>query len=86
MKLNKIHIKLHQMGFDTGAYKDYVARLQSLLDCNWKANHTSDYWKYWHKCIVGDFNFTGEYEMAIEEFHLTPREAYDYVFEEFIDK
>lgn len=82
MKLCRIHIILHQMGYDTKAYKAYVARLQKKLDANWQANHTTEYWKYWHMCDV----FTGEYDMAIKEYHLTPREAYDWVFDEFLNK
>ena len=41
---------------------------------------------YWHKCKVDNFDFTGEYDEAILVGHMTPQEAYDYVFEEFIDK
>lgn len=86
MKLNKIHVRLHQMGFDTKAYKEYIARLQKSLDNNWLNHHTENYWTYWHKCHVENFDFSGEYTEAIRKYHLTPEEAYNYVFEEFIDK
>ena len=86
MKLNKIHVRLHQMGFDTKTYKKYVKRLQDRLNYNWFAYHASDYWMYWHKCKVDNFDFTGEYDEAILVGHMTPQEAYDYVFEEFINK
>lgn len=86
MKLLRIHVILHQVGIDTKAYKRYVARLQKMLDFNWMTHHTSEYWKYWHMCKVDDYDFTGEYDMAMQEYHLTPREAYQWVFEEFIDK
>lgn len=86
MKLNKIHVLLHQMGFDTKAYKAYVSKLQKLLDYNWEVHHSDGFWKYWHMCKVDNFDFTGEYTMAIREYHMTPREAYDWVFEEFINK
>ena len=86
MKLSKIHVRLHQMGFDTKAYKDYVARLQERLNLNWFNHHNDNYWKYWHKCKVDNFDFTGEYDEAILVGHMTPQEAYDYVFEEFINK
>ena len=86
MSLCKIHVLLHQVGFDTKAYKDYVTRLQKLLNLNWFTHHSDNYWTYWHKCRVDNYDFTGEYDMAIKEYHLTPREAYDYVFEEFINK
>lgn len=84
--LCRIHVILHQVGFDTKAYKAYCENLQKRLDRNWFLYHAPDYWMYWHKCKVGGFNFTGEYDEAIEKYHLTPAEAYDYVFEEFINK
>lgn len=86
MSLCKIHVILHQMGFDTKAYKNYVAYLQMKLDDNWFNRHVDDYWTYWHKCRVGKFDFTGEYNEAIKKYHLTAEEAYNYVFEEFINK
>ena len=86
MRLSKIHVWLHQMGFDTKAYKNYVAYLQKKLDNNWFNHHVDNYWKYWHKCHVGQFDFTGEYDEAIKKYHLTAEEAYDCVYEEFIDK
>ena len=87
MKLSKLDIVLHQMGYDTKRYKDYVASLQKRLNDNWFNHHADDdYWIYWHKCHVGRYDFTGEYDKAIREYHMTPREAYDWVFEEFINK
>lgn len=86
MKLSKIHVLLHQMGFDTKAYKRYVHRVQKELDLNWFRHHTDEFWKYWHMCHVGDYDFTGEYDMAIRKYHLTPKEAYIYVFDEYINK
>jgi hypothetical protein len=86
MKLSKIHIILHQAGINTKAYKNYVSFIQSKLDYNWRINHTDDYWKYWHMCKIENFDFTGEYEEAITIGHLTPAEAYNWVWEEFINK
>lgn len=85
-KLAKIHVLLHQMGWDTRAYKLYCERLQIELDINWQANHTTEYRKYWYKCFSDGYDFTGEYEMAVREHQLSPKEAYDWVFEEFINK
>lgn len=84
--LGKIHVILHQMGFGTKAYKAYCENLQKKLNLNWFLYHAPDYWVYWHKCKEGGFDFTGEYDEAILEGHMTPQEAYNYVFEEFINK
>lgn len=34
MRLNKIHVYLHQVGIDTKQYKKYCSRIQNKLDAN----------------------------------------------------
>lgn len=93
MKLSKVHVILHQVGINTKVYKTYVKALQKELDDNWYFNHVAlckyneEYHYYLRKAKSEcEFDFSGEYKDAIREGHMTPQEAYNWVFEEFINK
>ena len=88
MALPKIVIKLHQMGFDTRSYKWYVFDLQDDINADWlaKMQKEPDYRQWRFKCKTRYYDFTGEYDMVIRQYHYTPEEAYNWVFEEFISK
>lgn len=77
---------LIRWGIVTKNYRKYQQKMQERLDINWRHHHVPDYWTYWHKCRSCDWDFTGEYDMAIMEYHLTAKAAYMWVFDEFINK
>ena len=88
MALSRIIIILHQVGIDTRSYKNYVFDLQDDINTNWlyRMMREPDFNRYLYKCRSRYYDFSGEYKMAIREYHLTPKEAYEWTLEEFINK